>query len=263
MKITVLIEHTSLLGHLEAEHGLSLLIESAGRRILFDTGASSRFAANAARLGVALDTVDTAILSHGHYDHGGGLEHFLQLHPQAQVWASPHAFEPHFNAQGKNIGLPAELAAHPQLRYPAAGVQELYPGITLHSATQLPLLYPTAGAGMSCIAHGVRQADDFRHEQYLLVEEAGKRILISGCSHRGILNIASHFRADVLVGGFHLMKCNPAQDAGKLQLLARQLLSLPTRYYTGHCTGDAAFAQLRSIMGERLQSFTTGQCIEI
>ena len=78
MKITVLLENTSTQSNLTAEHGLSLLIETKPHIILFDMGQSDAFAKNAERLGIDLALVDTAILSHGHYDHGGGLKAFLR-----------------------------------------------------------------------------------------------------------------------------------------------------------------------------------------
>ena len=259
MRITVLIENTSCRADLCAEHGLSLLIEAAGHRILFDAGASPAFAENAERLGIDLNTVDMAILSHGHYDHGGGIARFLELNAHASVWVSPHAFEPHFNAAGKDIGLNPSLSSHPRLRTSPSETYTLAPGLTLHPASSVPCPYPAAGEGMSTLIDGARHPDDFRHEQYLLIEEAGKRILISGCSHRGILNIATHFHPDILIGGFHLAKAH----AARIGETGSHLLSLPTRFYTGHCTGEAATAQLQQLLGARLVPFSTGQVIQI
>lgn len=263
MKVHVLLENTSACPQLRTEHGLSLLIECAGKRILFDTGATSAFAENASLLGLHLDSVDAAVISHGHYDHGGGIQRFLQLNSHASVWVSPHAFHPHFNASGKDIGLPAELAAHERICVASKPIHELYEGISLHSAAPLPCTYPAEGAGMKTIIDGQRVADDFRHEQYLLLREGPQRILISGCSHRGILNIAPYFRPDVLIGGFHFMKADVATDAPRLNRAADLLLELPTRYYTGHCTGEAAFRLLKTRMGERLQAFRTGDVLNI
>lgn len=259
MKIHCLIENTLAHPGLVAEHGLSLLIETGGLRILFDMGASPSFAENAALMGLDLAAVDMAVLSHGHYDHGGGLLRFLELNNHAPVWVSPHAFEPHFNAAGKDIGLSPALAGHPRLRSAIEGITHLAPGITLHRATTLPATYPPAGEGMSTIATGTRMPDDFRHEQYLLIEDAGRRILISGCTHRGILNIATHFKADFLTGGFHLMK----STAAECRQVAHILSSLPTTFYTGHCTGSVAFGILKSRLGNRLHHFSTGQAMEI
>ena len=253
MKVTVLIENTSTRSGLIAEHGLSLLIETGAQRILFDTGASAAFAENAARLGVDLSTVDLAVLSHGHYDHGGGLEQFMGLNTHSPIWVSPHAFEPHFNARGKDIGLSPALQFHPRMR---TGISELAPGITLHSGDGIPV----EPSEMTAICNGVCIQEDFRHEQYLLIHEGDKRILFSGCSHRGILNIATHFRPDVLVGGFHLMN---ETDTDRLHQLAVRLMELPTTYYTGHCTGDFAFATMQPLMGNRLKSLCTGTSLEI
>ena len=102
MKITALVENTvseeqaERLG-LGREHGLSLYIEACGHRILFDMGQSGLFARNAAALGVDLAAVDLAVLSHGHYDHGGGLARFLELNGAAPVYLNEHAFEPHYH----------------------------------------------------------------------------------------------------------------------------------------------------------------------
>ena len=257
MKIRCLIENTCNLDTLKAEHGLSLLIETGAHRILFDTGASAAFAENAERMEVDLRTVDTAILSHGHYDHGGGLERFMELNHKARVWTSPHAFEPHFNASGKDIGLSPALQAHPQIQSTTAPITELSPGITLHRGDGIDV---ADCSGMTAICNGVRMPEDFRHEQYLLVQEGNKRILISGCSHRGILNIAEHFRADILIGGFHLMK---EGDTSRLSALAKKLLALPTCFYTGHCTGEPAFNTMKQMLGNRLHRFSTGDSLEL
>ncbi len=264
MKIHVLAENTSCRADLVAEHGLSLLIECNGLRILFDTGASGSFAANAERMGVKLSEVDVAVISHGHYDHGGGVERFLRLNAHAPVWVSAHAFAPHFNAEGKYIGLPTALAHHPRIHRVEDAVTVLADGVLLQTAPDMPILHPTEGAGMSAVVDGERVPDDFRHEQYLLLQAEGMRVLFSGCSHRGILNIAEYFRPDVLVGGFHYMKADPVADAERLRAAAVTLLRLPTiRYYTGHCTGQVAYELLQPLMGERLQSLSTGQVIEI
>ncbi len=263
MRIHVLAENTTCRADLVAEHGLSLLIESGGLRILFDTGASGVFADNAERMGVSLGDVDVAVISHGHYDHGGGVERFLQLNDHAALWVSPHALEPHFNRVGKDIGLPPQFAAHPRLRCAVADTTELAPGVQLHRATGMATPYPPEGGGMSAVIGGVRQADDFRHEQYLLLQERGLQVLISGCSHRGVLNIATHFRPDVLVGGFHYMNADPVADEPRLRAAAATMLALPTRYYTGHCTGPGAYRVLKSLMGARLCAFHTGQTIEL
>ena len=97
MTITSLIENTSSVG-LPVEHGLSLFIESDnGLKILFDMGQGGLFARNAAELGIELQKVDIAIISHGHYDHGGGLRTFLEVNEKAKVYIHGSAFEPHYS----------------------------------------------------------------------------------------------------------------------------------------------------------------------
>ena len=265
MRITTLVENTSCTEGIAAEHGLSIYIETKGRAVLFDTGASGTFADNAAKLGADLSRVEFAVLSHGHYDHGGGLRRFLEANRTAPVYVSPHAFEGHYKNGGKtDIGLdPALLRETDRIRQAADG-EEVAPGMTVHSCSGRLLVCPMDTGGMLAMSGGALFPEDFRHEQYLLVEEDGRRILFSGCSHKGILNIADWFRPDVLVGGFHFMGI-PMDDAGKSRLAqaAQALLSYPTAYCTGHCTGAAQYEFLKGLMGGRLRYIAAGSRLEI
>ena len=255
MKIVTLMENTSCREDLCFEHGLSLYLETGNHKILFDAGQSEAFADNAEKLGVDLGDVDFAVLSHGHYDHSGGLGKFLEINGTAPVYVSAWAFEPHFNAAGKNLGVDTSLQLSSRIRF-VAEKTELAEGITLFRLETAPM--DTAGLLME--ENGERKPDDFRHEQYLLVEEQGKRILISGCSHKGILAIVDAFRPDVLVGGFHFMKITEKE---KLAEAAGRLLAYETVYYTGHCTGQEQYAYLKSLMGRKLHYLATGTALKI
>ncbi len=257
MHIVCLAENTSADERIGAEHGLSLYIETDTRRLLFDMGQTSLFADNAAALGVDLCAVDTAVLSHGHYDHGGGLATFLSLNDHAPVYLSRYAFEPHFNGE-KYIGLDTTLASHERLHFTSA-VHPLGNGITLYADALAVGTLAHGSAGLSAEQNGIRVPDDFRHEQYLLIEEHGKRVLISGCSHRGILEITDHFRPDVLIGGFHVSKLDPSEAVA---MYAEPLNVYPTDYYTCHCTGVPQYEALSQAI-PRLAYLAGGQSLII
>ena len=92
MKITALAENVSTTEDLGSEHGLSLFIETEAHKLLFDTGQGSLFAENAVKLGVDLKQVERCVISHGHYDHTGGLYPFLSINSKAKVYIKKEAF---------------------------------------------------------------------------------------------------------------------------------------------------------------------------
>lgn len=257
MKITVLTENTTTYD-LAVEHGLSLFVELEQCCFLFDLGQSDLFAQNAERLGIDLDLADFAILSHGHYDHGGGIKRFLEINHHAPVYMSQHAFEPHLNAKGREIGLDQDLKCSDRIVLTSgkAGVAD---GITLYADYNAPYVIRPDPAGLKMMQDGALVPEDFRHEQYLLVEEHGKRILFSGCSHRGIQNIVHWFKPDILVGGFHLFQ-SPIDDT--LIRCAKELDSYKTEYYTCHCTGTEQYEAMKPYM-KNLNYLSTGMSIEL
>ena len=103
--------------------------------------------------------------------------------------------------------------------------------------------------------------EDFRHELYLEIQEQDRRILLSGCSHRGILNIAACFTPDILIGGFHFKHLSAADP--RLTAAAVELSRYPTRYYTGHCTGEDQFHAMKPLLRDRLTAIHAGDFIEI
>ena len=263
MNITVLCENTALREELDAEHGLSLYVQTERHKLLFDMGQTDAFWRNAEKLGIDLKDVDIAVLSHGHYDHGGGLAYFLEHNQKAKVYINEHAFGAYYNAAEAYIGLDSALKDNG--RVVLVGDQLVIDEeLSLYSCNDRARSHETAHYGLQVMEQDVLLPDSFLHEQYLLVREAGKQVLFSGCAHKGVLNIVRWFSPDVFVGGFHFMKLDPeTRDREILRQAAQELLRCPTVYYTGHCTGARQYDFLKALMSERLHSISTGDALHI
>ena len=251
---------------LEAEWGLSILLEADGRKILLDTGSGGAFARNAERLGIDLAGVGVGVLSHAHYDHADGLETFFSLNADAPFLVREGTRE---NCWGVKDGV---------LRYNGirSGTLETYAARIryvggVYAAADGAWLVPHRRADYSAIAlrsglyaerGGERVPDDFAHEQSLVIETPRGLAVFSSCSHTGMANVLEDVRAmlgrgDVFayVGGLHLYKLSD----GELEALCEEIRRTPVRHvFTGHCTGDHAFAFLKERLGDRIAQFSAG-----
>ena len=286
MKVTVLLENATPTSRLAARHGLSLWVEAADKRILFDMGPDAAFLANAEELGIDVAAADVAVLSHGHADHGGGLGAYLAATDacgaQAPIFVRAHAFDVHLSGSGERrhaISLDPALAGAARLVTVTEDALDIAPGLTLFATTARPHPEPASNARLFAVPAGTSAdaagaevvADDFSHEQSLLVREGGRTVLISACSHAGILNImdeAERLAArplDAVVAGFHLMAPSALSTADDttVRALARELAAHPARYFTFHCTGLAAYSVLRDELGPRVSYLACGSTVEL
>ncbi len=260
MNITVLAENSAARDGVSAEHGLSLFVEVNGQAILCDGGQSDALLGNAAALGKDLSCVSAAVLSHGHYDHSTGLSALAARYPHIPLFLREAAGGDYFHGE-RFIGIDKALVTLPQTRVISeTGVTELLPGVSVFSGFADEFPRPTANEGLTVRGDGGECADDFCHEQAVVVTEGDKRVLLSGCAHSGILNILARFSAlyggfpDAVLSGFHTAKptaFTPAEADG-LRALATALQRTGAVFYTGHCTGDEAFSQMKPIVGDRL-----------
>lgn len=255
MKITVLCEDTSRCD-LECEHGLSLYIESECGNILFDAGQSALFYENAEKCGIDLSRVDFAVISHGHYDHGGGLEKFLQINKKAPVYISENAFGDFYNGE-KYIGLKKTLKDNNRL-VSVSKNRGVCKGAEIFTSASLEKKRLNS-FGLTAEKEGKKLPDKFDHEIYLELIEGRKKVLFSGCSHAGIENIMRAFSPDIFVGGFHLIK---TEDENELAQVSETLIEYNTDYYTCHCTGEKQYEYLKKNLNS-LKYLRTGDTIVI
>ncbi|MGI6029285.1 MAG: MBL fold metallo-hydrolase [Candidatus Heteroscillospira sp.] len=273
MKITALIENTSCSDALCTEHGLSFFIECAGKKLLFDTGMSSAFAENAKTLGIDITQAELAVISHGHYDHGGGIRAFLELNKTAPVYLREAAFDKHFSQRPDElfyIGLDGSLLPNGRIIFtePVCVIDD-----NLSLFSEVPHYEPLYSSSKTQLEelNGQIVQDRFIHEQNMVLREGSTLVLLAGCAHSGILNILTRFRElyerdpDVVIGGFHLMVPNlgksiPDED---IDALAEKLKTMKnTRFYTCHCTGKHAYERLKETLGEQISYIYTGMTIE-
>ncbi len=258
MKIIMLIENTTGNTELHSEHGLSIYIEASGHKLLFDAGQTDAFVENAKLLGVDLAQVDIAILSHGHYDHSGGFEKFLEVNKKANIYVNENAFATFISGKEKKIGIPEFLSDNERVIV-TKDYTKLDLGLELFTCNEKERRYQSDSGELYIQQQEGKELDTFSHEQYLLITEGEEKILISGCSHKGILNITEWFQPDVLIGGFHF-KGIEMNEVGKQRLdnYGGILGGFKTKFYTCHCTGVAQYEYLKEMMNKQVEYLKTG-----
>ena len=269
MKIITLVENTCGDERCIAEHGLSIYIETDNHKLLLDTGQTDAVVKNAEVLGVDLSAVDTVILSHGHYDHSGGILPFSKINHTAQIIMQRAAVEPHFNGD-RYIGIDKDLLDLPNVRLIDGDVQ-LDDELFLFSGITGRRCYPLGNRKLSRIENGEKIPDDFTHEQCLVIKQDGKHWLLSGCAHNGILNILDRYHdlfgnaPDYVITGFHMMKKDgehSEEEKAVILQTAQELSRLNTVFYSGHCTGIPAFEMMKCVMGDQLIALHSGTYLE-
>lgn len=268
MRITVLTDNISR-GALQAEWGLSLYIEYEGHRILLDAGTTGIFAGNAKMLGIDLEKIEFAVLSHAHYDHADGLERFFQENRQAKCYIRSCCGEDCYDRiKDKYIGIKkGMLKAYADRFAGIEGDHELLPGVMLLSHKTEGLAKLGEKAGMYRFQDGVWKADDFSHEQSLVFETKKGLVICNSCCHGGgdriieeVQQTYSDKKVYALVGGLHLFKSSEEDILAMAENIRKTGME---KLYTGHCTGERAMELLKRELGDMAEQIYTGMEIEI
>ncbi|MDE6435474.1 MAG: MBL fold metallo-hydrolase [Lachnospiraceae bacterium] len=275
IKIISLVENTSSSPELKSKHGLSIYVETIKHKILFDLGPNALFLENAQKLGVDIKLVDTVIISHGHSDHGGALAKFMEINKTAKIYIKESAFDGHCTKVAGipfNVGLDNALRDRQQIIFTSDNYI-IDDELMLFSNVIGRKLFSKANDKLFAKKNGKIVLDQFEHEQYLIVTNGNKQVMITGCSHNGIVNIIEKYveiyngsidKLACVIGGFHLF--NPItrnyESDELISEIAEYLGGLNAKFYTCHCTGKKAYKILKDSMGEQLGYFSTGTRIE-
>ena len=275
MKITTLIENMpDDAGELVFEHGFSVLLEVDGKRILFDTGQSGAFVKNAEILGVRLSEVDAVVLSHGHYDHTGGVPALLPLlKEKTPVYVGKEFFLSKYKALEdggwKYNGNPFELellAEKMQLCFVEENVTKLCENVFLLKNFARRTAYEENNPKFFVKTESGYEPDLFADEIALgLVTQAGL-VLVTGCAHVGIVNMLEHVKEHLglpvtaVIGGTHLVEAG----TGRLEKTAEALKACGvSTVAVSHCTGEAGMEFLEKEFAGGFVRNNTGHCMEV
>ena len=261
MEITVLTENTVSRRGLLAEHGLSVLVEEGGKRILFDTGQSGVYIHNAEQLGISLEGLDAIVLSHGHYDHTGGLPEFPG-EVSCPVYLSGKAQEDKWCLAGDGkgnrcIGVPWREDVQELERLPLVFTweqEEIFPGIYLLGQISTTVPSEMREKPFRILQNGRYLPDTMEDEQLLVIRTPQGLAVFAGCAHPGILSCVEKVKRTFpgeklysLLAGMHLRGCPQERVEETITGLKEAGF---TYLIPLHCTGTLAIARMKMAFGK-------------
>lgn len=269
VEITILVDNRTEPG-LVAEHGFSLWIEADDRRILFDTGQGPALGPNAEALGVDLARAEALVLSHGHYDHTGGLAQVAAAARDVAVYCHPAAVQPRYairNGRAASIQMPrAAMAAldridSNRLHWIFQPLQ-LTDRIGLTGPVPRETDYEDVGGPFFLDPEG-RRPDPIEDDLALWIRTGAGLVVCVGCCHAGLINTLRHVRRlagetriRTVIGGFHLHAAGPRRLTPTVDELRAMDIA---RIVPCHCTGDAAMVFLAEALGRRVETGAAGR----
>lgn len=274
VSITIMADNLSDSG-LNTEHGLALLIQANGYSIVFDTGQGTALFANADAMNVDLKRPEMLVLSHGHYDHTGGIPELLRINPGIRIFNHPEAmvkrYSCHPDKPVKDISMPDAAAAaldnHPRnlLRHITSPL-EILTGVWLTG--EIPRIAPFEDVGGPFFLDNKGQfQDSIIDDMALWIETAAGLVIVLGCCHSGLVNTVEYIRelrggsrVRGIIGGMHLLHTSSErleQTCKKLQEWSPDFI-IPC-----HCTGETAITAMISLLGERVKTGKAGMVLKL
>lgn len=256
------------------EHGFSVFLEVNGKRILFDTGQSGAFVKNAEALGVKLSEVDAVVLSHGHYDHTGGVPELLPLlKEQTLVYVGKEFFLPKYKNLGEGVWkyngnpfAPELLTDRVQLYYVEEDVTQLYENVFLFKNFTRKTSYEEVNPKFFIKTEAGYEPDLFVDEIALGVVTQDGVVLVAGCSHAGIVNMLEHVKehtgrpVTAVLGGTHLVEAGEERLAKTVEAMKAYGIGMVA---VSHCTGESGMELLEKEFTEGFVRNNTGHRMEL
>jgi 7,8-dihydropterin-6-yl-methyl-4-(beta-D-ribofuranosyl)aminobenzene 5'-phosphate synthase len=271
-KVTFLVEDTVHCAGLLAEHGLAVLIEWERSHILFDTGQTDLLLSNAKKMSIDLSRVSKVAISHGHYDHTGGLLPFLRHAPEATIFAHPDTLHPKFVREDdgtfREVGIPfarkeiEELCSGLRLE---TSPQEIVPGVILSGEIPRKSSFEEEQPDFFMAKGGDKEPDAVLDDQALIVDVPSGLVVLLGCAHAGVINTLHHVRQmfprrriSVLAGGMHLASAPSERVLRTVEGMKEFDIQ---RIIGGHCTGRKPICSLSGAFDERFSRLSVGTVI--
>jgi 7,8-dihydropterin-6-yl-methyl-4-(beta-D-ribofuranosyl)aminobenzene 5'-phosphate synthase len=274
--LTTLAENTVNIGGLKGEHGLSFLLRTPGGKLLFDTGQSDLLLHNARHMELALEDLNAVVLSHGHYDHTGGLDAIHNIAPGARIFLHPAAAEAKFtrdaDGSSRSIGMkPPALAVIQKARTDAGAITwtsrptEVMEGVWVTGEIPRKTSFENTG-GRFYLDAACARPDPLSDDQALFFDTPSGVVVVLGCAHSGVVNTGEYIRTltrgrpiRALIGGMHLLAPAPERVEKTLEAFRRWNIQ---RFTPAHCSGIAAVAKLWAAFPEQCSSCPVGTTLE-
>jgi len=269
IRITTLVENTASGAGLLAEHGLSFWIEYGDKRILFDTGQSDILIKNAKVLGIDLAETDAIVLSHGHYDHTGGLASVLNIAEKAKIYLHPAATEPKLSKKVSgaiSIGMSdsAKKAIQGRDVIWTATPAQLFPGIAVTGQVPRTNDFEDTG-GAFFLDEDCQKPDELLDDQALFIESAKGLVVVFGCAHSGVVNTLDYISKSTgqnkiyaVIGGMHLANASRIRIANTIEAFKKYEIQ---KIVPLHCTGQGAVGNFKNAFGDKCIYSGTGEQI--
>ncbi len=263
MKLSILANDKSKPGYL-AEHGLSVYVNLPFAKILFDTGFTRVFLDNARKMGIDLNIIDYIVLSHGHYDHTGGLLYMPPVKNIDSIIVHKDALIPKYAMENpiRYNGIPFDFNEIGWIESKSIFVERLY---EITSGVYVLGNIPHQNKQDKYYVDG--KPDDFHDEMILIVESAKGLNILMGCSHYGVIEginaVRSHFPGKKILNvlaGMHL----GSKEVSEIKVIADYLETLELeRLIPLHCTGEAAMQFFKQKFKEKCLLLEAGDEIEL
>ncbi len=273
LSVSFLVEDSVHRTELFAEHGLSAFVEREGKGVLFDTGQSDLLFRNAKIMGIELGGVMKIALSHGHYDHTGGLLEVLRHAPKAPVCAHPALFGPKFyrekDGAWRKIGIPFSQKEVEESCFSLSletSPQEIAPGIFLTGEIPRKADFEEPASRFFAAENDEKKPDLLLDDQALIADTPTGLVVILGCAHAGVVNTLHHVarlfprrQIALVAGGMHLLD----SAAERIRQTVEALRELGVRrVVAGHCTGWKACCVLSRVFADSFWPLEAGMVLK-